>query len=202
MKYNLSYKKLPKDFYLRGCIQVAKELLGKILFKTNGKDIISGQIVEVEAYPGKNDPASHSYIGKTKRNEVMFYEGGRCYVYFTYGNHYCLNVVTGKENTGSAVLIRGIEPLGGIEILKKNRNTNNILNLTSGPGKICKGFGLDKTDNGVKLTGDYLYITDNPKLRKFRVAKSERIGITKNTEKLWRFYIKDNPFVSNHRRHL
>jgi DNA-3-methyladenine glycosylase len=195
-------KKLPKDFYTRSCIKVAKELLGKILVKTCCNKVLSGIIVETEAYPGKNDPASHSFIGKTKRNEVMFSEGGKGYVYFTYGNHFCFNVVTGKENTGSAVLVRSIEPLEGIGIFKKNRKTDDINNLTNGPGKVCQAFGIGRNDNGVNLTGDYIFIKENPVKKKFRIANSARIGITRNREKLWRFYIEGNPFVSNKRKKL
>jgi DNA-3-methyladenine glycosylase len=132
----------------------------------------------------------------TKRNMVMFGEGGKAYVYFTYGNHFCLNVVTGKIGVGSAVLIRGIEPLTGIEIFKKNRGTDNIFNLTNGPGKICQAFGIGRKDNGTDLFSDKLFIAENDSLKKLIILKSKRIGITKNTDKLWRFFIKDNPHVS------
>src|SRR5207237_2288577 len=113
------YVKHPKEFYLRSSIIVAKELLRNVLVRKKGKKIYSGIIVETEAYTGRNDPAAHSFGGKTKRNEVMFDEGGACYVYFTYGNHYCVNVVAEAKDNPHAVLIRGIEPLEGIDDMKK-----------------------------------------------------------------------------------
>ncbi len=187
--------KLHKDFYLRSSIITAKELLGKILVRRKGKKIYSGIIVETEAYTGKNDPAAHSYRGKTTRNEVMFREGGACYVYFTYGNHYCVNVVTESEDIPHAVLIRAVEPVEGIKYMLKNRNTDNLFNLTNGPGKLTKAMEIDSALNGEDLTGDKIFIAGGNKI-KFSIQKSKRIGITKNPDKMWRFYIKDNPFVS------
>ena len=108
-------KVLPRKFYIRPVLAVAKELLGKVLIKKDGNQVLAARIVEVEAYDGKVDKASHSFNGKTKRNEVMFNEGGYFYVYFTYGAHFCCNVVTGKRNHGAAVLIRAVEPLIGID---------------------------------------------------------------------------------------
>ena len=189
-------KKLTKDFYTRGAVTVAKDLIGKLLvFKNNGK-VFSGIIVETEAYTGKNDPASHSYIGKTKRNEVMFEEGGKVYIYFTYGNHYCMNVVTGKKDFGNAVLIRAIEPVLGVEIMHKNRRTDNLYNLTNGPGKLTQALGIDKSLNGEDLCGDIIFISEPESKIKIKLARSRRIGISKNKEKLYRFYAKNNPFVS------
>lgn len=190
------FKKLTKSFYRRNCITVAKELLGKILVVNNGRLKLSGIITETEAYPGKNDEASHSYIGKTKRNEKMFEAGGIAYVYFTYGNHFCFNVVTGKEGLGSAVLIRSLQPLTGTDIMKKNRGTTDIYNLTTGPGKITQAFGINRKHNGMDLTGDIIYIINNNKKEDFNIVRSKRIGIKKNRDKLFRFTIEGNPFIS------
>lgn len=191
------FRKLPKEFYIRSSVIVAKELIGKVLFRNTGKEILSGIIVETEAYTGRTDPAAHSYNGKTPRNEVMFGEGGAAYVYFTYGNHFCFNTVTCKKNTPSAVLIRGIEPLEGIETMKKNRGTDDLYNLTNGPGKLTKAFYIDKKLNGASLNGDEIFICEAVgNNKKYSIMKSKRIGITKNADKLYRFYVKDNPFVS------
>ncbi|RPI18393.1 MAG: DNA-3-methyladenine glycosylase [Ignavibacteriae bacterium] len=191
------YRRLNKDFFLRSTINIAKELVGKIICRKWGNRTLMGMIVETEAYPGINDPASHTYIGKTKRNESMFEEGGIAYVYFTYGNHYCFNVVTGLKDKGSGVLIRGVEPLDGIDIMMNNRNVTDIYNLTNGPGKFAHAFGIDKNLNAADLlNGNDIFLLESEEDIKHKIAKSKRIGITKNTEKLYRFYIIDNPFVS------
>jgi DNA-3-methyladenine glycosylase len=190
------YKKLPKIFYTRGAVTVAKELIGKLLVFNNDRKLLSGIIVETEAYTGKNDPASHSFIGKTKRNEVMFDEGGKVYIYFTYGNHYCMNVVTGKKNQGNAVLIRAIQPVHGLEYMYINRDIDDLYNLTNGPGKLTQALGIDKSYNGEDFSGNVIFIAESDKKIEMKIARSKRIGITKNKEKLYRFYAKDNPFVS------
>lgn len=202
MKEILSSKKLSRQFYTRPVIKVAKELLGKTLIKKESRKILAGRIVEVEAYDGNIDEASHSFKGKTKRNEVMFRKGGFFYVYFTYGVHHCCNVVTGKEGHGAAVLIRAAEPLSGIETMALRRfgirkiNEKQLLNLTNGPGKICEAFAFDRTHSGLDLTGDKVYIIDAPLLKKSEIGVSKRIGITKSTELPWRFYIKESKFLS------
>jgi DNA-3-methyladenine glycosylase len=132
----------------------------------------------------------------------MFEKGGFLYVYFTYGAHYCCNVVTGKKDQGTAVLIRAVEPISGINKMIKNRfgrklkNEKEIINLTSGPGKICKAFGINKTHSGIDLTGDQIYIMDNKKITIDNIGISTRIGITKSVNLPWRFFIKNNPFLS------
>lgn len=191
------YKRLAKEFFLRDAVTVANDLIGKIICRKWGSTMLKGMIVETEAYTGKNDPASHSFIGKTTRNAPMFEDGGISYVYFTYGNHFCFNVVTGLKDTGNAVLIRGVEPLEGIEIMMNNRNTTNIYNLTNGPGKFTKAFGINREQNAADLVnGEEIFLLESKSGINFKIIKSKRIGITKNTEKLYRFYIKDNPFVS------
>lgn len=193
-------KKLPKEFFTGNTLAVAHDLIGKIICRKFGNKILKGMIVETEAYPGKNDPASHTFIGRTNRNAVMFEEGGLAYVYFTYGNHYCFNVVTGVKDKGCGVLIRGVEPLEGIDVMMKNRNTVDIYNLTNGPGKFAQAFAIGRDINGKDLRSDEIYITEPAVKNKPRIIKSKRIGIKKNTEKLYRFYMKENPFVSGVRR--
>jgi DNA-3-methyladenine glycosylase len=195
-------KKLQRDFYTRNLLVVARELLGKILVKKSGSKNLSGKIVEVEAYHGGYDQASHAFKGKTKRNEIMFDEGGHLYVYFTYGAHFCANVVVGKKGKGIAVLIRAVEPIKGINVMSKNRfGTNLILNkekynLTSGPGKLCQAFGINRNHNGTDLTGNEIFILDQPKLNNKEIGVSKRIGITRSVDLQWRFFIKDNSYVS------
>ena len=195
-------KKLSKSFYRRDVIKVAHDLLGKILVKVNGKEILSGKIVEVEAYHGDIDQAAHSYRGITKRNEIMFESGGYLYVYFTYGNHFCCNVVTGLKGQGTAVLIRAVEPVSGINSMIKNRfgrklkNNLEIFNLTNGPGKTCKAFSIDKCHSGIDLTGDEIFIIKGEKISKKNIGVSKRIGITKSVDLPWRFFIKNNPYLS------
>jgi DNA-3-methyladenine glycosylase len=193
---------LPRKFYIRPVLTVAKELLGKVLIKRDGNLIFAGRIIEVEAYDYNIDKASHSFNGKTKRNEVMFNEGGYFYVYFTYGTHFCCNVVTGKRNHGAAVLIRGIEPLQGINQMIENRfgrelkSEKEIYNLTSGPGKVCKAFGFNKEHSGFDLTNSSVFIVNQPKLKKNMIGVSKRIGITKSVSLPWRFFEIGNPYLS------
>jgi len=202
MNQKLPYKKLSRKFYTRELLTVAKELLGKIMVKVEGKVKFSGIIVEVEAYDGSVDEAAHTFTGKTKRNEIMFGPGGFLYVYFTYGAHFCSNVVTGKNGQGTAVLIRAIEPIDGIIKMSNNRYGRNLLNdkekynLTSGPGKVCQALSINKKHYGVDLTGDKIFLLDQPKLTNGQIVISKRIGIKKSVDLPWRFYIKDNPYIS------
>lgn len=194
--------KLRREFYSQNLLLVAKNLLGKILVKKSGKKYLSGKIVEVEAYHGDYDQASHAFRGKTKRNEIMFEEGGHLYVYFTYGMHYCANVVAGKKDQAVAVLIRAVEPINGIDLMIKNRFGRKLVddkekfNLTNGPGKLCKAFEINRSHNGTDLIGDEIFILDQPKLKKKEIAVSKRIGITRSVDLQWRFFVRDNPYVS------
>ncbi len=196
--------KLTKDFYTQNVLVVAENLLGKIFVYENKNSGIklSAKIVEVEAYDGKSDEAAHTYNGKTERNKIMFETGGYLYVYFTYGIHFCANIVTGTEGEGTAVLLRGMEVLEGIEIFSKNRfGKKNISegekkNLLNGPAKICKAFGITKNQNGTNLLMNEIYLLDAPKVPKNKIVQTTRIGIKKSVELPWRFYIKDNPNVS------
>jgi DNA-3-methyladenine glycosylase len=197
-----SFQKLERSFYTRDVLIVAMDLLGKLLVKKEGRKLLSGKITEVEAYDGSVDQAAHTFRGVTKRNKIMFGEGGFLYVYFTYGNHYCCNVVTGHKGSGTAVLIRAVEPVSGIESMIKNRFGRNLLNekekfnLTSGPGKVCKAFAITMKHYGTDLMGDEIYILDSAKIKAKDLVASKRIGIIKSVDLPWRFYIKDNPYVS------
>ncbi len=170
---------------------------------------LSGRIVETEAYLGEQDPASHAYRGMTKRNEVMFGVGGHLYVYFTYGMHFCCNVVTEEEGIGHAVLIRALEPLEGIRVMARNRqlpvpaNSSTaprpslLVQLCSGPGKLCQALGITSKENGVDLCGSEVWIAEDPGLQaRPPIATSTRVGITGGTGHEWRFFFKESPFVS------
>ena len=189
---------LSREFYHRDTIDVAKDLLGKVIVRVVRGKILSGMIVETEAYRSKDDPGSHAYRGMTERNRVMFGEVGRSYVYFTYGNHYCLNLVAKDDSTAAgAALIRAVEPLQGIELMKKFRKISDIYNLTSGPGKLTKALDITKDQNAVDATkkGE-LYVTEGRRIDESQVIAASRIGINLGLDKKWRFLIKDNQFVS------
>lgn len=166
------------------------------------KTLLIGKIVEVEAYR-RDDPASHSFHGKTKRNEVMFGEGGHLYVYFTYGMHFCANVTTGREHVGEAVLLRAVEPIVGIDLMLKHRfpdqhslSYQSLLNLTNGPAKLCKAFGIAREENGLDLTRSSCFIMDGEVIPPRSIHRSTRIGIRVGTEKKWRFFLHKNPWIS------
>lgn len=195
--------KLPRSFYLRPTITVAKDLLGKYLVGRLGRKRLVGKIVEVEAYR-QNDPASHSYRGLTERNKVMFEEGGHLYVYFTYGMHFCANVVTREKCMGEAVLIRAVEPVEEIEAMIRKRgftadygDEGDLRELTNGPAKVCEAFGIDRRLNGVDLTRDEVVIGEiKSQHEKIKIGVTKRVGIVRGREKRWRFYVKGNRFVS------
>lgn len=195
-------KRLTKSFFNRPTTLVAQELLGKVLIYKDKNQTISGIIVETEAYIGPEDLASHASRGKTPRNSVMFNEAGYWYVYLIYGFYNCLNIVTEGKNYPSAVLIRAVEPLEGISIMEINRKTKKLENLTSGPGKLCQAFGIDKKLNCLSCLdkNSTLFIADlKIKVPKNQIKKAKRVGVDyagKWKDKLLRFYIKDNPFVS------
>lgn len=188
--------RLSSDLFKGPTEEVARKLLGKILVRIYKGKILTGKIVETEAYLDENDFASHSAVGITERNKVMFGEAGLAYVYFTYGMHYCFNVVTGEVGKGSAVLIRALEPLDGIELMKKFRNQTDIHNLTNGPAKLCQALKIDKKLNGEDLkTSSEIFIAEGEK-EKFEIVQTKRVGIEKSKDLLLRFYIKENKFIS------
>jgi DNA-3-methyladenine glycosylase len=190
-------KPLPRRFYTRETLTVAEELLGKQLVKNTNNARLVGRIVEVEAYRGSDDPGSHAYRGMTPRNRLMFGEGGFAYVYFTYGKHHCFNVTTGREGTPGAVLVRALEPMEGVEIMQKNRRRRRMRDLTNGPGKLTEAMRITKRQNGLDLTeGGELFIRRPRVEENFEVVVARRVGIRFGVKKPWRFYIKNNEFVS------
>jgi DNA-3-methyladenine glycosylase len=196
------YVPLPRAFYLRPTLTVARDLPGKYLIRRLGRKVLIGRIVEVEAYLGERDPASHAYRGMTPRNEVMFRTGGHLYVYFTYGMHFCCNVVTGPEGKGRAILLRAAEPVEGIDAMTALRSTRDgrrrtAEDLLSGPGKLCQAFSIAREENGTDLCGKTIWLArrrgeGSPP----RIGHSERIGITNGRQYPWRFFLTNNPFVS------
>ena len=181
---------LQRKFFERETVTVAKELLGKRLIRKIHGIKLDGIITETEAYRGKDDPASHAAIKMTDRNKVMFGQVGMSYVYFTYGMYFMLNVVAKSKNqSAGAVLIRGIQPQDGINIMKKNRNRNDELNITNGPGKLTQAMKITKKQYGVDLTKKAeLYISEGMKVK--NILQKPRIGISSGTEKLWNFSFK------------
>lgn len=186
-------KVLNTDFYRRDARTVAKDLLGCTLsHKVNGL-VLSGRIVETEAYL-QDDPACHAFKGRTPRTETMFMAGGIGYVYLIYGMYYCFNTVTGKEGNGEAVLIRALEPLSGIEEMKKLRKTDKLLNLCSGPGKLCQALNISKQQNGKCLQNDDIQVFDAERTED--IFTTTRIGISLGADLPYRYYLKGNKFIS------
>lgn len=195
MPESTNWKMPIKDILSGTNEEVAKKLLGSKLIRTiNGQKLVC-KIVEVELYEQK-DAASHSYRGKTQRNSVMFGPGGRAYVYFTYGMHYCLNIVIGEKDQGSAVLIRAVEPLEGLEIMSRNRGGKVGTELSNGPAKLCYALSINKNLNGHDLSKPPLELLMSRRLKENEIVVAKRIGITRETNRLLRWYIKDNQFVS------
>ena len=177
-------------------VQAAPLLLGCTLSRQTPQGTIKVKIVETEAYH-QDDSASHSFRGITPRTEPMFEAGGRLYVYFTYGMHYCLNIVTGPAGRGEAVLIRAAEPVEGIEAMQANRGISDIRNLTNGPGKLAQALGIfDTSLSGKILNKSSILLEAGEPTGRIEVTAGPRIGITKAIDQPWRFYVKDNPFVS------
>jgi DNA-3-methyladenine glycosylase len=194
--------KLPREFYTRDdTLEVARDLLGKILVvPTEAGERVSGVIVEAEAYLGAIDKAAHSYGNRrTPRTEMMFAEGGTVYIFFIYGMYFQFNIVAGKVDSPHAILIRGVEPREGIEIMRERRGRMKDANLTSGPGKLCIAFGIDKTFNGADLLGEKIWLEEGVTFSETQIMSGKRIGIDyaqEFAEKPWRFWVKDNLFVS------
>lgn len=209
MKTPLPGPVLPLSFYLRPTPEVARDLLGVLLVRETAEGRIVGRIVETEAYHEEGDEASHSHRGRTARNAVMFGPPGRLYVYFTYGMHYCMNVVTEEEGVGAAVLIRAIEPLEGCALMRANRlrrSTARVAtprpipdrDLARGPARACAAYDIDRTANGASLSGPDLHLCAGAPASPPppRIIASSRIGITRATHLAWRFHLAGNPAVS------
>lgn len=202
--------RLNKDFFNRDTLIVAKELLGKILVRKIDGVILKGKIVETEAYVGAIDKASHAYGGKrTNRTETLYAEPGTVYVFSIYGMYYCLNLISEEKDVAAGVLIRGIEPLEGIEKMSQLRYKKTYeelsnyekKNFSNGPSKLCMALGIDKRDNCINsISSEELYVEEDLLNKEvFSIVEAKRIGIDYAEEAkdfLWRFYIKDNKFVS------
>lgn len=183
------------DFLKNDAAAVAPRLLGCLLVRELDGQTVVGRIVEVEAYH-QQDAASHSYKGHTPRTAIMFGPPGFAYVYFTYGMHYCMNVVTGPEGEGSAVLIRALEPVEGLERMRENRHITEPYQLTNGPAKLCQALAIDKTFNGHDLRHMPLQLQFQKPHMPEHITQTTRIGISKDTHRPWRFYLTGNTFVS------
>lgn len=184
---------LPKKFYARDPAIVAKEILGNILIKKN-QSILKGRIVETEAYYGLSDPASRAFKGRTNYNKWMWGEAGTLFIYMVHGN-WLLNIITEKKDIPSGILIRAVEPIDGIEEMMKRRNVN-IKNLTSGPGKLTKAFGITKEHNGIEVYNPSSEIVVEKGEIKDKIKTSHRIGVKNDLPQHLRFYIDGNQFVS------
>ena len=200
-------KPLPKSFYLQDTVATARALLGCVLWRRRDDgELLAARIVECEAYLGANDTASHARRGlRSARNESMYLEGGHAYVYFTYGMHWCMNVVTQEEGLAEAVLLRGAEPLRGMESMRARRpKAKRDFDLMNGPGKICQALDIDKRLDGESLSGTALWLTprDIP-VREEDIAVGARIGVENSGEAAhWplRFFLRGNRHVSAHQR--
>ena len=195
-------KKLPRRFYLQDTVTVARALLGCVLWRRRGRQLLAARLVETEAYLGANDAASHARRGlRSKRNESMYLEGGHAYVYFTYGMYWCLNVVTQESDIAEAVLIRAAEPLQGIESMRRRRpKAKREHDLLSGPGKLCMALDIDRRLDGEPLDGNRLYLTEcDVPVDESDIVVSPRIGVEGAVDVAhWplRFFLRGNRYVS------
>lgn len=192
--------KLTREFYERDTLTVARELLGKHIVRNTSEGSTTGKIVEVEAYIGPDDAAAHTFRGlRSNRTEVAFGPGGYAYVYLIYGMHHCLNIVTNTVNKPEVVLIRALEPVDGLELMKIRRKTEVIGNLCSGPGKLCSAMNITRQENGIDLCKEALFLLDRPVVPPEDILATPRINIDYAQEAkdyLWRYIIKENKFVS------
>ncbi len=190
---------LEPAFYERDTILVAKALLGKKIIRKIKNNIVTGMIVETEAYVGETDSACHAFKGKTKRTEIMFGEAGRTYIYLIYGMYHMLNIVTERKNFPAAVLIRALEPIEGIDFVNKSKHPTN------GPGKLCRALQIDKTLNEIKIyENNLLWIEKYREIEEYNICEGKRIGISyasiEDQDRKWRFWIKNNPHVSTYKK--
>ena len=191
---------LPRSFYARPSTVVARDLLGRLLVRPLPEGTLAGRIVEAEAYQ-EDDPASHSFRGLTPRTSVMFGPPGHLYVYFTYGMHFCMNVVTGRDGEGSAVLLRAVEPVQGIELMRRHRAVNDDRLLCAGPGRLTQAFRIARAHNGTDLvTGEELFIAGGEPVPQSLVEEGPRIGIRSAVDRPWRLFELENPYVSRRPR--
>ena len=185
----LTTPRLPRQFFARDPVVLARDLLGRVLFYRTPDGLLAGRIVEAEAYTGEADPASHAFRGRTARNAVMFGPAGHAYVYFTYGMHHCLNVTADAPGTAGAVLLRALEPLAGVEIMRARGDHGPESRLLSGPGKIGRAFGLSLEDNGRDFTRGPLGLAAGSPVPDREVTTSRRIGISRALDLPYRFAV-------------
>jgi DNA-3-methyladenine glycosylase len=199
-------KKLPRDFYTRpDVLEVARDLLGqRLVVPARNGSRVAGIIVETEAYRGPEDRASHAYNGRrTNRTETMYGNGGFAYVYFVYGMYNQFNVVTNVAEAPHAILVRAVEPVEGLNLMRRRRPKRSEYELTSGPGRLCLAMGIDRRLDCADLLGEQVWIESAPSISPRQIARGPRIGIDyaeKWVTKPWRFWIRDNPFVSKPNR--
>ncbi len=189
-------KPVGRSFFRRPSPVVAPDLLGRLLVRRLPEVTLVGRIVECEAYQ-EDDPASHSFRGLTNRTEVMFGRPGRLYVYFTYGMHYCMNVVTGADGEGSAVLLRAVEPREGLDWMRDRRGIGDVRSLCRGPARLTQAYGIGRQDNGMDLVdGHDLFVAAGRPIPGESVGAGPRVGIRVATDRPWRFFEIGSPFVS------
>ncbi|MDQ2766984.1 MAG: DNA-3-methyladenine glycosylase [Gemmatimonadota bacterium] len=193
---------LPAKFYDRDTEQVARDLLGAVLRYASADGVASGRIVETEAYLGEHDLACHAAAGLTQRTRWLYGAPGTAYVYFIYGVHWCFNAVTRAVGSPSAVLVRALEPLDGVERMRGRRGLARERDLTNGPGKLCEALGITGALNGLPLRGSAIEIVRGDEIPDSRVQVTPRIGITKSAEWPLRWYVEGNPYVSKTPKHL
>lgn len=186
---------LPQSFFAKDVLLLAQDLLGCTLVHETKDGVVAGIIVETEAYH-QEDEASHSFRGKTARTQVMFGPAGYAYVYFTYGRHYCFNIVAGESGVGEAVLIRALEPIHGLDIMKQQRGRENIKDLCNGPAKLVQAMSITKADYGKPLFEGSLFIKSRDEATKLTIRSGPRIGIKKAVDKPWRFWLDGSEFTS------
>ena len=187
---------VPPSFYDRPTEDVARDLLGAVLEHRTAEGVARGRIVETEAYLGAHDPACHAAAGLTARTRTLHGPPGTAYVYFIYGMHWCFNAVTREEGHGSAVLIRALEPLSGLDLMRSRRGVDRAVDLTSGPARLCDALGLTRAQDGVRLDRGPLRILRGIEVPDEDVVVSPRIGIRKAAEWPLRFHVRGNRFVS------
>jgi DNA-3-methyladenine glycosylase len=191
---------LPRSFYERDPVTVSREVLGKVVVRESGGELLAGRIVECEAYLGADDAAAHAASGRTERNSVLFGPAGHAYVYFIYGVHYCLNFSCLPDGEAGGTLIRALEPLAGIEHMQHARKLHDVKQLTNGPGKLAQAFHITRTDDNGKdvcsRRSDLRVVDDGFVVRPGEVVATTRIGITKAADLPLRFLLKNSAFVS------
>ena len=189
------------SFFRQDTVELARKLLGCLLVHRTPDGVTGGMIVETEAYIGAIDKACHAYRNRSERTEIMYQDGGYAYVYFIYGMHYCFNVVTGPEGEGNAVLVRALEPIIGLGLMRKRRQTNQLRSLCSGPGRLCQALAITKNEYGMDIcaANSPLQLIQYRHIPNADIIATPRINVAYAEEAAawpWRFYVKDNPYVS------